>query len=134
MKVVLDSWAVLCLLEGMEPGASRVQEVLDEQRPVMSWINLGEVYYIVRRQRDAEAAREVVRDVRARVHAELPSEQRVLEAAGLKADHRMAYADAFAAATARAHDAALLTGDPELLVKPAPWRFEDLRSSDGQSQ
>lgn len=128
MKVVLDSWAVLCLLEGMEPGASRVQEVLDEQRPVMSWINLGEVYYIVRRQRDAEAAREVVRDVRTRVSAELPSEQRVLEAAALKADHRMAYADAFAAATAMAHDAALLTGDPELLGEASPWRFEDLRA------
>lgn len=94
----------------------------------MSWINLGEVYDIVRRQRDAEAAREVVRDVRTRVYAELPSEQRVLRAAGLKADRRMAHADAFAAATAMAHDAALLTGDPELLVEDSPWRCEDLRA------
>lgn len=39
----------------------------------------------------------------------------------------MAYADAFAAATALAHDAALWTGDPELLLEDAPWSYEDLR-------
>lgn len=127
MNVVLDSWAVLRLLERREPAATRVQEVLDDQRPVMSWINLGEVYYVVRRHRGDSEATEVVRDVRTQVHAELPSAQRVLEAAGLKADRRMAYAHAFAAATAMAHDAALLTGDPELLEGNPPWQFEDLR-------
>jgi len=34
---------------------------------------------------------------------------------------------AFAAATAIAHDAELWTGDPELLVSDAPWRWRDLR-------
>jgi hypothetical protein len=46
----------------------------------------------------------------------------------LKADHPMAYADTFAAATAVAHDATLVTGDPELLIDDAPWRWEDLRA------
>lgn len=35
----------------------------------------------------------------------------------------------FAAATALAYRATLLTGDPELLLAGAPWAHEDLRSS-----
>lgn len=128
MTFALDSWAVLRLLEGAEPGASRVEQVLDAGRPVMSWINLGEVFYVVRRDQDDKEAREVLRDVRSRLLLDLPSEQRVLAAAGIKADHRMAYADAFAAATAVAHRATLLTGDPELLVDDALWGWEDLRT------
>jgi predicted nucleic acid-binding protein len=128
VRFTLDSWAVLRLLEGIDPAASRVQAVLDEPtEPVMSWINLGEVYYIVRRDQGEDEAQQVVRELRARAELDLPSEQRVLDAARLKADHRIAYADAFAAATAIAHDAKLLTGDPELLTEQAPWRYEDLR-------
>lgn len=128
MTFALDSWAVLRLLEGTEPAASRVEPILDTSRPVMSWINLGEVFYVVRRDLDDKEAHEVVRDVRSRLRLDLPSEQRVLAAATIKADHRMAYADAFAAATAIAHRSTLLTGDPELLVDDAMWRWEDLRS------
>jgi predicted nucleic acid-binding protein len=126
---VLDSWAVLRLLEGTEPAASRVEEVLATARPTMSWINVGEVFYVVRRLEGEDAARTTIRDLRPAVALELPSEVRVLEAARLKADHPLAYADAFAASTAIAHGAVLLTGDPELLVEGAPWRSEDLRSS-----
>lgn len=130
MSYVLDSWAILRLLEASEPAATRVEEVLAGDRPIMSWINVGEVFYVVRRLEGEGAARATVRDLRPALSLELPTEHRVLDAARLKADHRMAYADAFAASTALAHDAVLLTGDPELLVDDAPWRFEDLRSSD----
>lgn len=128
MIFALDSWAVLRLLEGAEPAASRVEQILDAGRPVMSWINLGEVFYIVRRDRGDTEARDVVSDVRSRLRLDLPSEHRVLAAAAIKADHRMAYADAFAAATAIAHRATLLTGDPELLIDDAVWGWEDLRA------
>lgn len=128
MTVVLDSWAVLRLLEGTEPAASRVQAELDSDvSPVMSWINLGEVFYVVRRLHGPEGAESVVRDLRPRLDLDLPDATRVLEAATIKSDHAMAYADAFAAATAIAHRAPLLTGDPELLVTSAPWAHEDLR-------
>ena len=40
----------------------------------------------------------------------------------------MAYADAFAVATALAHDAMILTGDPEILDAGGPWLTDDLRS------
>jgi predicted nucleic acid-binding protein len=94
----------------------------------MSWINLGEVFYVVRRDRGDTDAREIVRDVRSRLRLDLPSEYRVLAAAAIKADHRMAYADAFAGATAVAHRATLLTGDTGLLLDGASWGWEDLRS------
>ena len=132
MIFALDSWAVLRLLEGVEPAASRVERILDADRPVMSWINLGEVFYIVRRDRGDTEARDVVSDVRSRLRLDLPSEHRVLAAAAIKADHRMAYADAFAAATAIAHRATLLTGDPELLIDDAGWGWEDLRAQSGR--
>jgi predicted nucleic acid-binding protein len=130
VTVVLDSWAVLRLLEGTEPAASRVQAELEgDIRPVMSWINLGEVFYVVRRLHGHEAAESVVRDLRPQLDLDLPDATRLLEAATIKADHAMAYADAFAAATALAHQASLLTGDPELLLPSAPWAHEDLRNS-----
>lgn len=128
MTFALDSWAILALLEGAEPAAERVEQVLDEGRPVMSWINLGEVYYILHRDQGESEAQEVVRDLRLRLDLDLPSEGRILSAAAIKADYPMAYADAFAAATAVAHSATLLTGDPELLLPGSPWRWEDLRT------
>ena len=128
MTVVLDSWAVLRLLEGDEPAASRVEATFDGTvRPVMSWMNVGEVYYVVMRLRGGDEADSILRDLRAPIDLELPSEDRVVAAAAIKADHAMAYAAAFAAATAMAHDAILLTGDPELLLDDATWQFEDLR-------
>lgn len=59
---------------------------------------------------------------------ELPSESRVLEAARIKARYPMAFADAYAVATALGHDAVILTGDPEILDAGGPWRSLDLRS------
>ncbi len=93
----------------------------------MSWINLGEVFYVVRRGAGEEAAASTVRDLRDVLVAELPDERRVLGAGRIKSEFSLAYADAFAAATAQAHDAELWTGDPELLVPSAPWSWRDLR-------
>jgi predicted nucleic acid-binding protein len=97
-------------------------------RPVMSWINVGEVSYIVERRAGADRARRIVRELRRRLTLDVPSETRVLEAAHLKAGYPMAYADAFAVATAIAHGATLLTGDPEILAGDPAWPVEDLRS------
>ncbi len=127
MTVVLDSWAVIGYLENAEPAATAVAALLERERPVMSWINLGEVFYVVRRGFGEDAATSTIRDLRNEITMELPSEDRVVAAARIKADFPLAYADAFAAATAIAHDGALWTGDPELLVAAAPWRWHDLR-------
>jgi predicted nucleic acid-binding protein len=122
----LDSWAILRWLEGEEPAASRVEAALPA-RPVMSWINLGEVYYVVERMAGRDRADHAVRELRRQLHLDLPSEARVLEAARIKARYPMAYADAFAVATAIAHRATLLTGDPEILGGDPNWPTADLR-------
>lgn len=127
MTVVLDSWAVLRHLENTEPAATLVAELLDAERPLMSWINLGEVHYALRRAHGEDDATETVRDLRDVVDVRLPDEGLVLDAARLKADHPMAYADAFGAALAVAEEATLWTGDPELLVDGSLWRWQDLR-------
>lgn len=127
MSFCLDAWAVLAWLEGAEPAAARVDRVLAVERPVISWINLGEVFYQVHRRRSAADANDVLRRLRPFVSPELPSESRVLEAATIKANHALAYADAFAVATAKARAATLLTGDPEILTADPDWPVEDLR-------
>ncbi len=126
MTDCLDSWAVLRWLEGEEPAASRVETAL-ANRAVMSWINLGEVAYVIERSAGAEEARTVVRELRRKLTLDLPTEERVLQAAALKARYPMAYADAFAVATAIGHDAPLLTGDPEILDGDPEWSTVDLR-------
>ena len=127
MRDCLDSWAVLRWLEGAEPAASRVEESLSD-RPIMSWINLGEVAYVIERLAGEERSQSVVRELRRSLTLEVPSHGRILEAARLKANHAMAYADAFALATAIANGATLLTGDPELLDRGVDWPVEDLRA------
>lgn len=127
MRAVLDSWAILRYLEDQEPAASAVAGLLGEQKPLVSWINMGEVFYIIRRRAGEKDALATVRDIHEIVVAEVPSSDRIMEAARIKADHPMAYADAFAAATAVSHEATLWTGDPELLLRGAKWAWRDLR-------
>lgn len=127
MTVVLDSWVVLRYLEDDGPAAGVVSDRLGRETPLMSWINLGEVHYVLRRLHGEEAATETVRDLRDVIDARLPDERLVVEAARIKADYPMAYADAFAAALTVASDATLWTCDPELLVDGSSWRWLDLR-------
>ena len=127
MIVCLDSWAVLRWLEGVNPAAARVEKALPS-RPVMSWINLGEVYYVMCRAASAADATAVIRDLRHRLEMDIPDERRILEAATIKARHAVAYADAFAVATAVARGASLMTGDPEILDRGDPsWPTIDVR-------
>ncbi|MEO1062781.1 MAG: PIN domain-containing protein [Actinomycetota bacterium] len=129
MTAVLDSWAVLRYLEDTAPAADAAAELVDAERPLMSWINLGEVRYVVQRAHGEDAAAETVRDLRRVVDPRLPTESLVQDAARITADHTMAFADAFAAALAVAEGAELWTGDPELLLDGSPWRWRDLRST-----
>jgi predicted nucleic acid-binding protein len=127
MTVVLDSWAIIGFLEDVHPAAGQVEALLGHERPIVSWIDLGEVFYVLTRSAGEDAATSTVRDLRHVVTAQLPNESLVLAAARIKAAQPMAYADAFAAATALAHDATLWTGDPELLRPDSTWRWNDLR-------
>jgi hypothetical protein len=39
MTVVLDSWVVLRHLENTDPAATLIDDLLDDGRPLVSWIN-----------------------------------------------------------------------------------------------
>jgi predicted nucleic acid-binding protein len=108
---------------------SRVNEVLDT-RPVISWINLVEVYYRIERDHGRETADEILRSLRASLRPELPGTVRVIHATRLKAHAPIAPSDCFAAETAAAHGLTLLTGDPELLgLADPPCVLEESRAS-----
>lgn len=127
MSVCLDSWAVLAWLDGEEPALSRIEELL-ATRPLVSWVNLVEVYYRIARDQGRDAADETLKDLRAALSLDLPGTARMIEVARLKARAPIALGDCFAIATAAAHDLTLITGDPEILdLEDCPCQVEDLR-------
>ena len=112
------SYAVLAYLQD-EEGAGPVQDLLrkagrEEVRVLLPVVNLGEVYYLVAREQGRQNAEEMLAVV-----DQLPLEvvdadrSLTIEAARLKAGHRISYADAFAAGLALGREAVLVTGDPE---------------------
>jgi PIN domain nuclease of toxin-antitoxin system len=127
VSACLDSWAVLAWLDGEEPALSRVEELLAD-RPMMSWINLVEVYYRVVRDQGRAAADETLRDLRSALALDLPGTVRMVEVARLKTRAPITLGDCFAVTTAAAHDLPLLTGDPEIIdLADCPCQIEDLR-------
>lgn len=127
MKSVLDSWAVVALLSG-ESAADRVRKAI-EDGAFISWVNLSEVLYLESRRFGAERASTVIESLAAQVVAELPDKALFFEAAAVKAEGGVAYADAFAIATAERKGLPLLTGDPEILAcGRSHLQLTDLRS------
>jgi PIN domain nuclease of toxin-antitoxin system len=129
VSVCLDSWAVLAWLDGEEPALSRVEQSLAD-RPLLSWINLVEVYYRLARDQGPAVADNTLGDLRGVFALELPGIARMIEVARLKARAQIALGDCFAVTTAAGHDLPLLTGDPEIIdLAERPCRVEDLRPS-----
>jgi PIN domain nuclease of toxin-antitoxin system len=126
LKSVLDSWAVLALLRD-ERSADRVQSAV-ERGALASWVNLGEAIYVEAPRVGFSVARSVIVRLAEIVRAEEPDAQLVQDAAGVKAEHRLSFADAFAVATAERHVLPLLTGDPEIIgLGRKSLRVVDLR-------
>ena len=130
--IVLDSFALLSFLKG-ERGADRVLQYLQRGNRgqaliYVNMINAGELFYITHRKQGELKAFEVWAYVK-----NLPleivqnDEALVLQAAMLKARYPLAYADAFAAATAIAKQATLVTGDPEFKPLASKLSIEWLR-------
>ena len=117
-RFVLDSFPLLALF-GREKGASEVEQILDrckagDAKAWLSMINYGEVVYLTERRRGLRAAHHLIALIdRFPVEVIEVDRTMVFEAAHLKARFRISYADAFAAALARSHQAHVVTGDPE---------------------
>src|SRR5438552_7285246 len=122
--VVLDAWAVLALLRGERPAGDVVRRYLRRTADgrfevLLDVVNLGEVLYrLLQVEGRAQAAERFARFRRGPVTIVPAREPLVLEAAELKASHKLAYADAFAVATARQAALPVVTGDPEILGLP----------------
>ncbi|MCR4419204.1 MAG: type II toxin-antitoxin system VapC family toxin [Clostridia bacterium] len=113
---VLDAYSLLAFLEA-EEGGEKVKELLETPgfRFYVSAVNLGEVYYILLRERGKEAAESVVDELRraGSITVVDVTWERARAAAELKAPGGISYADCFAAALAAEKGAALVTGDRE---------------------
>ena len=118
-QYVLDSWALLALLQGEEPAAARVKEILLEGERqqaalLISIVNLGEVYYRVGRRSSRATAVDTLNQIRSLSLTIISaSDEMMLAAADLKLEYAISYADAFAAALADHTGATLVSGDPE---------------------
>ena len=136
-RFILDAWAVLAFLQKEEPAASRVKRLLEDAERnsielFISIINLGEVMHLIGRRKGEEEAWSTLDDIRRLPVTIVPAtEEAVFSAARFKMRYPISYADAFAAATAEALDAVLVTGDPELLQLGDQIRMERLERLDG---
>jgi uncharacterized protein len=121
---VVDSWAALAFLRNEGSADATMRRYLKRAdsgnvRLLMNVVNLGEVYYRMIQLAGPDGA-----DERLRLFRKLPieivpvKEPLAMEAGRIKAQHRISFADAFAVATARAEDGAVITGDPEILSLP----------------
>jgi predicted nucleic acid-binding protein len=129
-SVVLDSHAILRFAQD-ETGAERVEELLraSEEGKIQAFvseINLGEVYYITIRRLGIEAAKRFLEQFSTLTVQRVPVFWELIESASeLKAQHAIAYADCFAAATALKVHGAIVTGDPEFKriehIVPIDW-------------
>lgn len=117
-QYVLDSFAILALLQ-KEEGHDQVLEILKKTKAgtvqaMMTWINLGEVAYIVQRRWDKSEVHQILANLESsNVEFVDAGQDLALKAAELKAEYPIAYADTYAAALAMLRESVLVTGDPE---------------------
>ena len=115
---ILDSYTALAYFQ-KEKGSDTIRELLkraaqNQCNIYFCIINLGEVIYVTEKERGLQAAQMALSLIK-----ELPvefvtaNEEITLEAAHIKANYPIAYADCFAAAVAKKFQGLLVTGDPE---------------------
>ncbi|OFW11027.1 MAG: hypothetical protein A3G20_01135 [Acidobacteria bacterium RIFCSPLOWO2_12_FULL_59_11] len=133
-RVVLDASAVMTFFED-RPGAEKVQELLGgavagRLELSLSAVNWGEVYYSIWCAKGRDAAERTIADI-----AQLPLEIVAADfeltklAAELRAQHKLPYADCFAAALAQQRKAIVATADQDFTqveqIVNIMWTTED---------
>jgi predicted nucleic acid-binding protein len=124
VTIVLDASALLRFLDD-EAGAERVERLLNQAASgeavlLMSAVNWGEVIYAVTHRQGVSAAAELLRRLSSLRITIIPcSSEDAMQAALFKAQHKIPYADAFAASLAIENSATLLTADYDFKNLPA---------------
>jgi len=117
-RVVLDASALMAFFED-RPGAEKVEDLIGlavagKTELLMTVVNWGEVYYSVWRAKGPDAARKTLAEI-----AQLPIEivdadlELTKLAAEFRAQHKLPYADCFAAALTKLRKASLLASDQD---------------------
>ena len=136
---VLDSYALLQYFQN-ERDNQILEKVLTrchitKSKALLSLINWGEIYYIVKRRFGDNHLQDVLQHIEQLPIKCIPvDEATVRDASELKAQYPISYADAFCAAVAQKHKATIVTGDPEFKIIekiiPILWTNKDLSQLD----
>jgi uncharacterized protein with PIN domain len=117
-RAVFDAGALIALYED-EPGAQQVAGLIQLGRDrryalSMSAMNWGEVYYVTWNGRGPGVARHVIEEIAQLPITIVPADlEQTRLAAELKAQHKLPYADCFAASLAILQRAILVTADSD---------------------
>jgi predicted nucleic acid-binding protein len=126
---VVDAWAMIVWLLD-QPAAPAVDSLIQEADAgnlhlLMSWINVGEVYYIIAKRHGRDRAADFLdRLPSLPIRVVLPDEDAILAAAEVKASHPVSYSDAFAISLAQSEKGSVITGDDEIRqcgLVPVDW-------------
>lgn len=115
---MLDSFALIAFLNE-DPGFEKVEDLLRSAQGsnvplLMNEINIGEVYYLIAKRQSIEKAEAFLQRLQAfPIQSVSNSFADVLQAARIKAQCPISYADAFVVATAIRMGAVVVTGDPD---------------------
>jgi len=132
-KYVLDSWALIAWLENQD-GADKVADLISKAKNndielCDNVLNLGEVYYISMRKKGEQVADTIIENIE-----KLPLEiiepldrAMIMLASKIKANHTIALADVFCAATASIKEAIIATGDSEFKQLESEYNIYWLR-------
>ena len=115
---LFDSHALLAFFQG-ETGAERVMQYLKKTQnsgiaPLICAINLGEIIYLTKRRFGDAKKIEILGRIHQLSFNIIPAtNDLVFEAAEIKAEYPISYADSFAVACAKGQSAEIVTGDPD---------------------
>ena len=115
---ILDAYALMVFLED-EPGAQYVEDLFIQciqgnMQLAATTVNLAEIYYNLVRRYSFEAAEMAVQRLVELAIEIVPVDWEIAQqAARIKAETPIAFADCFAAALAQLRDCSVVTGDKE---------------------
>ncbi len=117
-ELLFDSHALLAFFQN-EDGAEVVYNILQKSKEkrmdrLICIINLGEIIYMTKKRFGDRKKIEILGRIHQLAFKVLPApDSLVYQAAEIKADYPISYADCFAVACAQEHNATIVTGDPD---------------------
>ena len=118
MTVLIDSWTWIEYWRGGIHSERAAEYIEGSETALLSAVNLVEIFFWVLRHYDEKRAVEKRDTLRRRCFLIPLDETVAVDAAKTKRNLRLSLADSIILATARAHDAKLVTGDKDFKSLP----------------